>query len=235
MKKETDLISIKKTAKAFLYLPIDETEYGPIFLVHPFFDSCYQAVRDGDSIIMVDITKSDEDLNTVRKQFEDLIDKADNAWHVCCLLRKPYWLTFFYHTKGFLSKEDYSKILGDVWVESENPNGDANVKPLQSASMFRKADKEILMTPEELAVYNALPKKCTVYRGVGISRQEKGLSWTRSKKKANWFAHRFDNETKKGYILKGKIEKEKVLAYLNRRDEDEIVCSYKDIEEMEVI
>jgi Cys-tRNA synthase (O-phospho-L-seryl-tRNA:Cys-tRNA synthase) len=79
------------------------------------------------------------------------------------------------------------------------------------------------MTEEDYEVYQSLPETFTIYRGVAVGRNPKGLSWTQNLETARWFAHRFDREDKKGYIQMGMAKKEDVLAYFNTRNEDEIV------------
>ena len=77
------------------------------------------------------------------------------------------------------------------------------------------------MTEEEYEIYNNLPETFTVYRGVASGRNAKGMSWTQNLEVAKWFANRF-NCGKKGYIQQATANKKDVLAYFNRRDEDEI-------------
>jgi hypothetical protein len=89
--------------------------------------------------------------------------------------------------------------------------------------MFKKCDKKYLMTDEDYQVYEQLPETFTIYRGVAVGRNPKGLSWTQNLETAKWFAHRFDQKDKKGYIQIGTAKKENVLAYFNTRNEDEIV------------
>ena len=227
MKRQTNLNSIKNIAKLFLHLPLEDTGYVSI-LQHPVYNTAIQ-VDDGK---MVNILEDKEALDRMNKLYEEQIDKADDVDRLLLIIRTPYWLTFLKHIKPYLSKNDFDTMLGDVWVQSENPNGDVNVSVRTSASYFRKANKKVLMTPEEMEVYTSLPDTLTVYRGVSPGRVENGLSWTANKEKALWFAKRFMRTGRDAVLLSGEVRKKDVLAYLNRRNEDELVISPKDVKQM---
>lgn len=65
----------------------------------------------------------------------------------------------------------------------------------------------------------------TVYRGIsgnGKKRRKRGFSWTGDFDKAVWFAKRLRLE--KPIVFKAIVPKEYVLAYCNRRKEDEYIC-----------
>jgi len=110
-----------------------------------------------------------------------------------------------------------------MWVNSENPNQDANVTTKELAKWFKECNKEKLMTAEDYEYYQKLPDKIKIYRGVAVNRNPLRLSYTDNYESANWFAHRFDNENEKGYIIEKEISKKDVLAYFNTRSEEEIV------------
>ena len=114
--------------------------------------------------------------------------------------------------------------LGNIYVDTENPNGDVNVSVTTLRSWFAKANKKNLMTGDEYKYYNSLLEQITVYRGVGISRKEKGLSWTQNIEKAKWFANRFNRKGRTGYVVTASISKDEILAYFGRRGEEEIIC-----------
>ena len=72
--------------------------------------------------------------------------------------------------------------------------------------------------------YLSLPDELTVYRGVKPKGEVLALSWTLSKKKAEWFANRFQSD---GTVYRAKIPREHVLAYFNCRSEQEVVLNYR--------
>lgn len=226
--KQTNLDAIKLTAKALLRLPIAETAFSPAIVIHPVYESAFQMV--GEKKEIVNILEDEEALNTLNAFFDKRIDQADSVNKLLFIIRTPYWLLFLKYSKDYLSKKDFSSLLGDIWTESENPNADVNVSIRTSASYFKQADKKVLMHEDEYLVYQSLPDELTVYRGVAPGRVKDGLSWTANRDKALWFAGRFNSDGKnQGYILSGIVKKKNVLAYLNRRGEDELVVYPKDV------
>ena len=97
---------------------------------------------------------------------KEWIKNAESAYEIYMMTNKPYGLTFLKYAKPYLSNEDFSKILGDAWVRSENPNGDTNVSKKELLSMFKQADKKSLMTEEDYKQWQGLDETITVYRGV---------------------------------------------------------------------
>lgn len=69
--------------------------------------------------------------------------------------------------------------------------------------------------------FNSLPDEFTIYRGVGRKSKRTGISWTRNKEIAEWFMNRWEDEG--GYMLMATVKKENCLAYINARDEEEII------------
>ena len=227
MLKNTNLEQCKDLALAFLHMPIEETEFSPIVVIHPIFESAL-CVENIDGVFKaVNILESKNAYRRVFNRYFKRIEAAKDITSLYVIIRNSYRLAFLKHIKDYLSLKDFSELLADAWVSSENPNQDANVSVRTLASWFRQADKKELMEEEDYAVYDALPETLTVYRGVAVGRNPQGLSWTANRSTAEWFAHRFDNEDNKGYIQVSSINKSHVLAYFNTRGEDEIVVDSK--------
>lgn len=85
---------------------------------------------------------------------------------------------------------------------------------------------------DELAAFAALPARIKVYRGC-LPHNEQGWSWTTNIDTANFFAKRGFG-SKERIILQAIAPKEKVLAYLNNRSENEIVIDPEDLEYVKV-
>ena len=220
MRKETDLTEVKNILKDFLHMPVEETEYSPIVVQHPIFESGFSYVNDA----MTDITTS-EGFAAVAKQVEKDIDRIDDAFGCVNILRRSYYLTFLKFAKESLSLTDFSILLGKFWTEEENPNGDVNVPVSLSARWFKSADKQALMDEDEYEIYESLPETFTVYRGVTPGRNPDGMSWTRDLGKADWFSRRYGE----GYVLEGVANKKDVLAFFSRRGEEEVVIEAKKV------
>lgn len=220
MRKETDLTAIKNILKNFLHMPVEETEYSPIVVQHPIFESGISYINNKMTDIM-----TPEGFAAVAKRVEEDIDKIDDAFGCVNILRQSYYLTFLKFAKESLSLTDFSMLLGRFWTEEENPNGDVNVPVSLSARWFKSTDKQALMYDDEYKTYKDLPETFTVYRGVTPGRNPDGMSWTRDLSKADWFSRRFGD----GYVLEGIANKKDVLAFFSRRGEEEVVIEAKKV------
>lgn len=222
--KETNLDEVKSMAIAFLYTPLHKTDLGPFFIQHPFLDSAVTMRNDGENVELINYFENEDVLQETLLKIKNMILEANDLYAVWNMILTKYHMTFLKYIKPFLCKKDFSLLLADAWTQSENPNQDANVTTKMAAAWFRSADKRYLMNDKEFQVWTSLPDTLTIYRGVAIGHNPKGLSWTQNYDTAAWFATRFDRGTVKGYIEKAIIPKELVLAYFNSREEDEIVA-----------
>lgn len=218
--KETDIAEVRHITTLLLYTDIKLCdELAPeLHVYHPFFSSSIQKVDNE----FVDILKDEKALMQVSKRIAELINTVDIEC-IYSLVNTPYKMTWYKHISRSLSDADRAKYLVRAWTEEENPNMDPNCPLSYVISEFKRTSKELLMTEKELDFYNNLPDEFPIYRGVSVGRNPKGISYTTNLEKARWFSQRFDSETKTGYILTATGRKEKALAYLNRRDEDELV------------
>ena len=235
MKKETDLDGVKSVATTLLLTDYHKTEMSPVIIQHPFTNSGITQIKRNGTVQIIDITKSDENFKLWQKCMREEIEKADNAFSVYMMCNKPYALTFLKFAEHHLSREDFSNILSDAWIRSENPNEDPNVDTEKLVSMFKNADRDILMDADELNELELLDDEVTVYRGVTPYNEKniKAMSWTLSYETASWFAHRFDED---GTVYEATIDKAHILALFNGRNESEVIVEPEyltDIEEAE--
>ena len=211
-----------------LWLPIGENEFSPMIVDHPFLESGMVPYQ-GE---LRNIFEDDDAMQDVLKNYLEMIQDAKDLETIFLLLRKPYYFVFLKFIEDNLTRQEFSYFLGHVWTESENPNQDVNVSVEEATEMFKRSEKEFLMLPEELIMYKRLPNELEVYRGVATGRNPDGLSWTNSLSTAKWFSQRWQQG---GYIRKGVVKKEKILSYFNRRDENELVISPKDIRNLGIL
>ena len=82
------------------------------------------------------------------------------------------------------------------------------------------------MDEEELPVFQEFPERITIYRGTTSvnSGDLKVFSWTLSRKKAEWYSKRFDDDVQN--IFQAELPKDGVLAYFST-DEEIIANPYK--------
>ena len=100
-----------------------------------------------------------------------------------------------------------------------------------------------MMDADEKTFFDQLPNELKIYRGVYLNKKDDkydflGSSWTLDYEKAKWFAERRgfrENEYPLVYSLN--VNKEDVLSYFNRRNENEILIDYTkiDLDELEFI
>lgn len=229
----TDLKAIQDIAISFLYQEVEETQFSPIVVIHPVFESGIAYSPRTRS--MVNILEDKEGLSDILDYYSNRIIKAGDISNIYTLIRDSYKLTFFKFISNYLSVKDYAEYLADAWTISENPNQDVNVSLAQAERLFKKANKKYLMTAKEYKIYSDLPDTFTVYRGVAVRRNPKGMSWTRNKSTAAWFASRFDTDEERGYIQSATAHKKDVLAYFNSRNEDEIVISTNSLIDIHIL
>lgn len=217
MCKVTDLEEVRRIAISLLYMDIDFNDEFPFLCSHPF-TNCPYFMYNGK---VMSFQNNAEVQEYWRNEVKNKINKS-NLQTIFAMVNKPYKLCFIKFVEPFLSKSDFSELLGEAWIVEENPNTDVNVPLSTLVSWFKKTDKKALMQEKDYNGYCSLPEELVIYRGVGTKTNPNGLSWTLNKKTALWFANRFNNES--GYILKTKIKKSDTFAYFNGRGEKEIVA-----------
>lgn len=225
---KTDIKAVKSMAKTlFDIVPIENNcEYG--IVCNPLIDSQYAFNSKTKQIL--DISKTD-DYNIIRNQLFERVDNATLSDMYSIIITVPWQLTFLKYTQPYLSQKDFSKFFKMAWIRSENPNQDVNCSINDLVKMFKSTDKKYLMDSHEYKIFKKLPNNITIYRGVAVNRNPKGLSWTQNLKIATWFANRFNIDNKTGYVQMLNIKSKDVIAYFNTRNEEELIvdCRRKHI------
>ena len=226
MREQTNLNGVKAVAKSLLMIDLHMTDYSPVIVQHPFTSSGMVACPSEDGLRLMDITKSDKDLRAWQEYMKGLIDNAKSPYHSYMMINKPYALAFLNLAENHLSQKDFSEILSDAWIRSENPNMDKNFVKRNLIDMFKKADKSILMDGEEKEKFDSFDDTITIYRGVTSynAKNIKALSWTTDYQTAEWFAHRFGED---GIVYQAQIGKEHILAFFSGRNESEVIVEPK--------
>ena len=234
MLKETNLEGVKSVARMLLMIPIRETPYSPAVVQHPFTSCGIASLNKGGKFQLLDITAKEEDLEIWQEFMKSKIEGAENVWGIYAFINKPYGLTFLKFAEPHLSKEEFSKLLADAWVRSENPNDDPNFTKRDLIAMFKRADKQALMTEEDYNRWQDLEKRITVYRGVTPHNEKnlRALSWTLDAEKAEWFAMRFGEN---GKVYQAEIDKKDVYAYFGGRGESEVIVEPKGLQDITLV
>lgn len=222
MTATTDLQKIREATELLLLVPFSIIEDIPFFVSHPIFDTTTVYLKRCDNERYYNLLDADD----YRIIIDEYKERIMNASVLGCymIMRTAYKLTWVKYCRDYLSEKDLAHYVAQAWVEQENPNQDVNCPIPYLTKLFKSCNKKYLMTEKDYQTYQNLPDKITVYRGVGVNRNPNGLSWTPNLEVAEWFAQRFNSKDKKGYVQTAVISKDKVLAYFNTRNEDEIVC-----------
>jgi hypothetical protein len=147
----------------------------------------------------------------------EAVNKKDYKTYIW-LHERPYRLEAFMRIQNELKDPEYWRLLGDVLIDSENAH-EFKSEWLQLLNSKRKSSIA-MMRPDDFTVYSALSNRLKIYRGFRNIHFKKGLSWTLSKDKAKWFATRFGAN---GKVTTKVVSKYHILAYLDRRGEQEIL------------
>lgn len=224
MKDHPEIIPTETFNDAVKYLDIspDDVYYDP----YHFLNQC--VYHKG----FVHVNLYDMTMNTLKglrikniieqqtKHFEELLNENDYE-SLFNLIDKPFLIPTFIEMYQEIPKE----LVYDIFIHLYS----------RSEYGFEKLPKEILLDLKNKSVYSkergermeVLKKKLKkekflVYRGEGTlsTSTNSALSWTLSRKTAEWFAKRFRS---KGRIARKSIAFDDVLDYLNDRSEQEIL------------
>lgn len=238
MKKEQQLERAKHLATVFLHLPMEKTKFSPIVVQHPFFESAFLYDRKG----IFNALEEEGRYNDYRNNYaENVIGRCDTLEALLYLVRKSYRLTFllFMSKEKNVSTKECGNLLAGQWDLIENLSNDANVKKSTVLRWVMAADKAVLMDAEEREVYAALPDVVTIYRGCRTAKAVKGMSWSLSEEKARWFAERgallSSGKGDGALVYRAKIKKEDVVAYLDGRNEEEVIVDFRKLFDVECI
>lgn len=157
------------------------------------------------------------------------------------IVEKPFQLDCFMNEiRHLCSDKEYWEILSAVYT-LKNTISDYLSEWL---ILFRdsRPGKEYFMNEEEREFFKKLPERLTIYRGCFINKKYKyrdlpsnegGISYTLSKEKAEWYAKRFIALGGKAFIIKKTVNKSDCFAYLNGREEEEIIYLKSDCNDRE--
>lgn len=156
--KETDLDKVKAMAKVFLEIEIGETEMSPAIVQHPFANSGFYPCRSDDgSFRIIDIT-TPQGLKEWKKIMRERIDSITSIGELFLYVNKPYSMTFLKYVQHYLSPQDYAKMLAECWIREEQPNMNPSITKTELTNMFKRADKEFLMSEKEYKNGRTYPK-----------------------------------------------------------------------------
>lgn len=165
---------------------------------------------------------TDENKERALKFRYGMLEQQKNLSGVFWMINKPDRLQILHLVSGMWEMNgEYETILRDAWTSTEFPPQLPNRTLI---SLFERADKSKMMDDVEKAKLGELPEVITIWRGLQDKRAKtKGLSWTVNRNTAIWFATRWKSDQTK--LVTAKIRKEYVYAYINQRNEEELVVN----------
>lgn len=138
MCKVTDLEEVRRIAISLLYMDIDFNDEFPFLCSHPF-TNCPYFMYNGK---VMSFQNNAEVQEYWRNEVKNKINKS-NLQTIFAMVNKPYKLCFIKFVEPFLSKSDFSELLGEAWIVEENPNTDVNVPLSTLVSWFKKLIKKL--------------------------------------------------------------------------------------------
>lgn len=169
----------------------------------------------------------------VNRRYEFMLNQFEKArkskkWaKMLAITERPHRLDMFIEHIGHrLSDAEYWEMLSGIYADTENPQQQYRTWHHALFVERKGTDSSTFMTPEERAFFKTLPETLTIYRGVGTAHT-KGLSYTLDYDRAVWFARRFPTVYKNPHVVTCQVEKRHTLGYLSGRNEEEIVCDPK--------
>ena len=151
MNKEEQLKRAKSLSITFLHIPIATTEYSPIVVKHPYFESAF--LYDYDSKTMFNALENTEKYNEFLYTYaKKIIEPCKSIKELLTLICKPYRVTYlsFLMKEKIITKKECGNLLAAHWTLIENLSVDANVRKVTILSWIKAADKEVLMNESEL-------------------------------------------------------------------------------------
>lgn len=111
----------------------------------------------------------------------------------------------YYDADGLTDEE--CELVEQVWVDAEGPSVNRDIW----IELFESVPCPAL---------NDLPPELTIYRGT-VPEDEDGISWTLDKKRAQFFANRFNHD--RGVVKSRTIARADALFFTDARGEREII------------
>ncbi len=167
---------------------------------------------------------------TAEKIFADTMDrltkaKREGKWRQYVFsFDNNHRISPFIEVGHRMNDREYWALLGDIWTGARSVYWEQSwwleLFTADRQTYKPRGEREFLMSPEDRAVFTALPDPVTVYRGVMRKQHCRGMSWTIDAHCAAWFGARFESD---GATLVSLVPKRRVLAYFSCRNEAEVV------------
>jgi len=146
---------------------------------------------------------------------------AQKKWDSYIFLHeRPYRIQALQRAMSY-GPTNAADLVRTWWVDSENIW--QNKRAWRSIWSQLGSPRDV-MDANERTVFEWMPETVTIHRGVRHrTHWPKGMSWTRDKERAVWFAHRHSASGQVPTVLSAEVPKSRILAFINARSEEEVV------------
>lgn len=166
-----------------------------------------------------------------RQRRYERLSKAEKLSHCVSTINKGNRFAYldYLYKLGAITDQECADEVYSIWTMQEKFH-DCGIAKTKLIRFMKMADKEINL-PDNIEQLSD-DDMVTIYRGVRVNNY-KGLSWTINKQRAEWFAKRFGINGEKGYVFTGQIKKKDIIAFFDSRNEEEAVCDYRKVKDIQ--
>lgn len=153
-----------------------------------------------------------------------LLNNIDQQNYNKLWLGPEYFPLIVKHFAKKMSDREYWQFISQNYV-MYNPK--VHFLPESAFNVFKskRPERHYLMSKRAKTYLNSLPEILTIYRGMSVLEYDAQLfrySWTLSKKVATFFAGKY-HSTQDCVVVSMQVEKNKVIAYFESRNEKEVI------------
>lgn len=176
---------------------------NPPYVYHPIYDSDIYEIEGKERNLF-----NQADRHYVEEMFAGRIERAETPREIMLMVTNSFRLQWLSLVRDSMSNAEFSKLLGEAWTSSPNPN--AMISPEIASEWFKSANKRALMTYAEYEEYKKLASRRKLYRGGNPN----GLSWTDDRERAETW----------GKVYVSQIPKDNIFAVFKRNYTNEYVA-----------
>jgi hypothetical protein len=166
-------------------------------------------------------------IDKLDKWFLELVitEKIDDWVSVGALLGRNTLADLFFKIHTIVDDKTYWMLLGNCYTNSYLGFEEKFIQ--KTLFLSKRSHREFMMDEDERKCLDLLPSELTIYRGCSLAEIESEkfrYSWTLNKDIANFFANEYRrNKHIKCGVVEKVVNKERLLAYFNGREEDEVI------------
>jgi hypothetical protein len=158
------------------------------------------------------------------KNTAEFIDAANSYLDLADSFSRPAWMLDLFAWRGAAGAPgEFWPVFLANWSMCD---GVADLKEDLLDQLYEVTGQEPALTYQEAVdreFFAGLPKSVTVYRGCSRVHAE-GISWTRNRKTAEFFARPHRVPVTDPVIVTARVRKERIFAVLTDRQESEVLC-----------